>query len=128
MLTRDLSHGCGKPPNNHPSGEVYQPNLCARQLGYPQIIHIKFYKGCNRMTSRRDVDDVEIRCSINKINNSVKDLYLSWEPNACNSNDFDIWWAKCFEGVPAGGVLAEEFFMGWTLGLVQAKKKKPRNQ
>lgn len=112
--------------NYHSSGEVYQPNFCARQLGCPQTIPIKFYKGCNRGTSWRDGDDVEIhqdcRCSVNKVNNSVNGLYPSWDPNAYSSIDFDTLWVKRFERVPAGGVLAEEFFNVWMLGLVRAKK------
>ncbi|CAL8087063.1 unnamed protein product [Prunus armeniaca] len=34
-LPRDLSFGGGKPPNYHFGAEVYHPNFCARQLGYP---------------------------------------------------------------------------------------------
>ncbi|CAL2276294.1 unnamed protein product [Prunus armeniaca] len=53
-------HGGGKPPNYHLGAEVYHPNFCARQLGCPQLIPLKSYRSCNRATSWRDVDDLEV--------------------------------------------------------------------
>ncbi|CAL9006453.1 unnamed protein product [Prunus brigantina] len=40
--------------------EVYHLNFCARQLGCPQLIPLKSCKSCNRATSWRDTDDLEI--------------------------------------------------------------------
>ncbi|KAI5342933.1 hypothetical protein L3X38_010809 [Prunus dulcis] len=95
-LPRDLPHGGGKPLNYHLGAEVYHPNFCARQLGCPQLIPLKSYRSCNRASSWRDVDDLEVhkdaRCAVNKINNSTDALYPSWEPNSCSSADFDAWW------------------------------------
>ncbi|CAL9008446.1 unnamed protein product [Prunus brigantina] len=51
MLPRDMPFGGGKPPNYHLGVEVYHPNFCARQLGYPQLIPLKSYRSCNRATS-----------------------------------------------------------------------------
>ncbi|BBH04063.1 hypothetical protein Prudu_015105 [Prunus dulcis] len=88
-LPRDLPHGGGKPPNYHLGAEVYHPNFCARQLGCPQLIPLKSYRSCNRASSWRDADDLEVhkdaRCAVNKINNSTDALYPSWEPNSCSS-------------------------------------------
>ncbi|CAL9013694.1 unnamed protein product [Prunus brigantina] len=86
-LPRDLPHGGGKPPNYHLGAEVYHPNFCARQLGCPQLIPLKSYRSCNRASSWRNMDDMEVhkdaRCAVNKINNSVDALYPAWEPNSC---------------------------------------------
>ncbi|CAL8090302.1 unnamed protein product [Prunus armeniaca] len=57
-LPWDLPFGGGKPPNYYLGEEVYHPNLCARQLGCPQLIPLKIYKSCNRATSWRDSDDL----------------------------------------------------------------------
>ncbi|BBH02619.1 hypothetical protein Prudu_013254 [Prunus dulcis] len=69
-LPRDLPHGGGKPPNYHLGAEVYHPNFCARQLGCPQLIPLKSYRSCNRASSWRDADDLEVhkdaRCAVNK--------------------------------------------------------------
>ncbi|CAL8117093.1 unnamed protein product [Prunus armeniaca] len=46
MLLRDLPFGGGKPPNYHLGGEVYHPNLCAKQLGCPQLIPLRSYRRC----------------------------------------------------------------------------------
>ncbi|XP_016650444.1 PREDICTED: uncharacterized protein LOC103335343 [Prunus mume] len=59
-LPRDLPHGGGKPPNYHLGAEVYHPNFCARQLGCPQLIPLKSYRSCNRGSSWRDADDLEV--------------------------------------------------------------------
>ncbi|BBN67633.1 hypothetical protein Prudu_136S000500 [Prunus dulcis] len=104
-LPRDLPHGGGKPPNYHLGAEVYHPNFCARQLGCPQLIPLKSYRSCNRASSWRDADDLEVhkdaRCAVNKINNSTDALYPSWEPNSCSSADFDAWWQARFQNLPA---------------------------
>ncbi|VVA41031.1 Hypothetical predicted protein, partial [Prunus dulcis] len=88
-LPRDLPFRGGKPPNYHLGAEVYHPNFCTRQLGCPQLIPLKSYRSCNRATSWRDSDDLEVhkdaRCAMNKINNSADALYPSWEPNSCSS-------------------------------------------
>ena len=88
-LLRDLPHGGGKPPNYHMGAEVCHPNFCTRQLGCPQLIPFKSYRSCNRATSWRDADDLEVhmdaRCAVNKINNSADALYPAWEPNSCSS-------------------------------------------
>ncbi|CAL2229875.1 unnamed protein product [Prunus armeniaca] len=80
-LPRDLPHGGGKPPNYHIGAEVYHPNFCARQLGCPQLIPLKSYRSCNRASSWRDLDDLEVRkdarCAVNKINNNADALYPS---------------------------------------------------
>ncbi|BBN68185.1 hypothetical protein Prudu_320S000300 [Prunus dulcis] len=81
--------------------EVYHPNFYARQLGCPQLIPLKSYRSCNRASSWRDADDLEVhkdaRCAVNKINNSTDALYPSWEPNSCSSADFDAWWQTRFQ-------------------------------
>ncbi|CAL2240292.1 unnamed protein product [Prunus armeniaca] len=93
MLPRDMPFGGGKPPNYHLGVEVYHPNFYARQLGCPQLIPLKSYRSCNRATSWRDSDNLDVhkdcRCLVNKINNSVDALYLSWEPNSYSSCKFD---------------------------------------
>ncbi|CAL8090254.1 unnamed protein product [Prunus armeniaca] len=102
---RKKSHGGGKPPNYHLGAEVYHPNFCARQLGCPQLIPLKSYRSCNRASSWRDLDDLEVhkdaRCAVNKINNSADALYPSWESNSCSSADFDAWWKARFRNLPA---------------------------
>ncbi|CAL9000847.1 unnamed protein product [Prunus brigantina] len=84
-LPREMPFGRGKPPNYYLGAEVYHPNFCARQLGCPQCIPLKSYRSCNRATSWRDSDDLDVhkdcRCSVNKINNitsviAVGDLEL----------------------------------------------------
>lgn len=100
MLIRDLPFGGGKPPNYHLGGEVYHSNFCAKQLGYPQLIPLKSYRSCNRGTSLRDADDLDVhkgcKCAVNKINNSADALYPSREPNSCSSGEFDAWWKARF--------------------------------
>ncbi|CAL9012731.1 unnamed protein product, partial [Prunus brigantina] len=116
-LPRDLPYGGGKPPNYHLGAEVYHPNFCARQLGCPQLIPLKSYRSCNRRTSWRDADDLEVhkdaRCAVNKINNSADALYPSWEPNSCSSAEFDAWWKVRFHGLPASSTALEVLFKGW---------------
>ena len=116
-LPRDLPHGGGKPPNYHLGAEVYHPNFCARQLGCPQLIPLKSYRSCNRASSWRDVDDLEVhkdaRCAVNKINNSTDALYPSWEPNSCSSADFDAWWQTRFQNLPASVTALKTLFDGW---------------
>ncbi|BBH02290.1 hypothetical protein Prudu_012814, partial [Prunus dulcis] len=73
-LPRDLPHGGGKPPNYHLGAEVYHPNFCARQLGCPQHIPLKSYRSCNRASSWRDVDDLEVHKDAR-----TDALYPSWE-------------------------------------------------
>ncbi|CAL9012728.1 unnamed protein product [Prunus brigantina] len=67
-LPRDLPYGGGKPPNYHLGVEVYHPNFCARQLGCPQLIPLKSYRSCNRGSSWRNLDDLEVqkdaRCAL----------------------------------------------------------------
>ncbi|CAL2239433.1 unnamed protein product [Prunus armeniaca] len=103
-LPRDLPHGGGKPPNYHLGAEVYHPNFCARQLGCPQLIPLKSYRSCNRGSSWRDADDLEVhkdaRCAVNKINNSADALYPSWELNSCSTAEFDAWWKARFCDLP----------------------------
>ncbi|VVA41783.1 PREDICTED: LOC109949315, partial [Prunus dulcis] len=116
-LPRDLPHGGGKPPNYHLGAEVYHPNFCARQLGCPQLIPLKSYRSCNRASSWRDADDLEVhkdaRCAVNKINNSTDALYPSWEPNSCSSADFDAWWQTRFQNLPASVTALKTLFDGW---------------
>ncbi|CAL8152948.1 unnamed protein product [Prunus armeniaca] len=104
-LPRDLPHGGGKPPNYHLGAEVYHPNFCARQLGCPQLIPLKSYRSCNRGSSWRDADDLEVhkdaKCAVNKINNSADALYPSWELNSCSFAEFDAWWKARFRDLPA---------------------------
>ncbi|CAL9004107.1 unnamed protein product [Prunus brigantina] len=103
-LPRDLPHGGGKPPNYHLGVEVYHPNFCVRHLGCPQLIPLKSYRSCNRASSWRDADDLEVhkdtRCAINKISNSADALYPSWGPNSCSSADFEAWWKARFQDLP----------------------------
>ncbi|BBH09743.1 autoinhibited Ca2+-ATPase 11, partial [Prunus dulcis] len=119
-LPRDLPHGGGKPPNYHLGAEVYHPNFCARQLGCPQLIPLKSYRSCNRASSWRDADDLEVhkdaRCAVNKINNSTDALYPSWEPNSCSSADFDAWWQTRFQSLPASVTALKVLFDGWENG------------
>ncbi|CAL2270311.1 unnamed protein product [Prunus armeniaca] len=116
-LPRDLPHGGGKPPNYHLGAEVYHPNFCARQLGCPQLIPLKSYRSCNRGSSWRDVDDLEVhkdaRCAVNKINNSANALYPSWELNSCSSVEFDAWWKARFRDLPAFSTALQVLFKGW---------------
>ncbi|CAL8167803.1 unnamed protein product [Prunus armeniaca] len=116
-LPRDLPYGGGKPPNYHLGVEVYHPNLCARQLGCPQLIPLKSYRSCNIGSSWRDVEDLEVhkdaRCVVNKINNSADALYPLWQPNSCSSADFDAWWkAKC-QDLPHSTAAFRVLFDGW---------------
>ncbi|BBG99802.1 hypothetical protein Prudu_009610, partial [Prunus dulcis] len=123
-LPRDLPHGGGKPPNYHLGAEVYHPNFCARQLGCPQLIPLKSYRSCNRASSWRDADDLEVhkdaRCAVNKISNSTDALYPSWEPNSCSSPDFDAWWHARFQNLPASVTALKVLFDGWENWLVFA--------
>ncbi|CAL8169755.1 unnamed protein product [Prunus armeniaca] len=116
-LPRDLLHGEGKPPNYHLGAEVYHPNLCARQLGCPQIIPLKSDRSCNRGSSWRDADDLEVhkdaRCAVNKINNSADALYPSWEPSSCSSAEFDAWWKVKLRDLPAYSTALQVLFKGW---------------
>ncbi|CAL2277886.1 unnamed protein product [Prunus armeniaca] len=116
-LPRDLPHGGGKPPNYHLGAEVYHPNFCARQLGCPQLIPLKSYRSCNKGSSWRDADDLEVhkdaRCAVNKINNSADALYPSWEPNSCSSAEFDAWWKVRFRDLPASSTALQVLFKGW---------------
>ncbi|CAL8167266.1 unnamed protein product [Prunus armeniaca] len=116
-LPRDLPHGGGKPPNYHLGAEVYHPNFCARQLGCPQLIPLKSYRSCNRGSSWRDADDLEVhkdaRCAVNKINNSADALYPSWELNSCSSAEFDAWWKARFRDLPASSTALQVLFKGW---------------
>ncbi|CAL2230240.1 unnamed protein product [Prunus armeniaca] len=81
-LPRDPPHGGGKPPNFHLGAEVYHPNFCARQLGCPQLIPLKSCRSCNRASSWRDLDDLEVHkdamCAVNKINNMLFDGWDGW--------------------------------------------------
>ncbi|CAL8174388.1 unnamed protein product [Prunus armeniaca] len=125
MLPRDMPFGGGKPPNYHLGAEVYHPNFCARQLGCPQLIPLKSYRSCNRATSWRDSDDLDVhkdcRCWVNKINNSVVALYPSWEPNSCSSSEFDAWWKARFAGLPDASTAVKTLFDSWDLGTVLAE-------
>ncbi|CAL8167611.1 unnamed protein product [Prunus armeniaca] len=125
MLPRDMPFGGGKPPNYHLGAEVYHPNFCARQLGCPQLIPLKSYRGCNRSTSWRDSNDLDVhkdcRCLINKINNSVDALYPSWEPNSCNYANFDAWWKARFQGFSASSTALKVLFDGWDSWTVYAR-------
>ncbi|CAL2245406.1 unnamed protein product [Prunus armeniaca] len=116
-LPTDLPHGGGKPPNYHLWAEVYHPNFCARQLGCPQLIPLKSYRSCNRGSSWRDADDLEVhkdvRCAVNKINNSADALYPSWELNSCSSAEFDAWWKARFRDLPASSTALQVLFKGW---------------
>ncbi|CAL8123394.1 unnamed protein product [Prunus armeniaca] len=116
-LPRDLPHGGGKPPNYHLGAEVYHPNFCARQIGCPQLIPLKSYRSCNRGSSWRDADDLEVhkdaRCAVNKINNSADALYPSWELNSCSSVEFDAWWKARFRDLPASSTALQVLFKGW---------------
>ncbi|CAL9024629.1 unnamed protein product [Prunus brigantina] len=124
-LPRDMPFGGGKPPNYHLGAEVYHPNFCARQLGCPQLIPLKSYMSCNRATSWRDLDYLNVhmdcRCSVNKINNSVDALYPSWEPNSCSSGEFDAWWKARFAGLPDSSVAVKTLFETWDVGTVLAE-------
>ncbi|BBG97052.1 hypothetical protein Prudu_006054 [Prunus dulcis] len=93
-LPRDLPHGGGKPPNYHLGAEVYHPNFCARQLGCPQLIPLKSYRSCNRASSWRDADDLEVH----------KDA---------RSADFDAWWQARFQNLPASVTALKTLFDGW---------------
>ncbi|CAL2240402.1 unnamed protein product [Prunus armeniaca] len=116
-LPKDLPHGGGKPPNYHLGEEVYHPNFCARQLGCPQLIPLKSYRSCNRGSSWRDADDLEVhkdaRCAVSKINNSANALYPSWEPNSCSSAEFDAWLKARFRDLPASSTALHVLFNGW---------------
>ncbi|BBN69408.1 autoinhibited Ca2+-ATPase 11 [Prunus dulcis] len=105
-------------------GRIYHPNFCARQLGCPQLIPLKSYRSCNRASSWRDADDLEVhkdaRCAVNKINNSADALYPSWEPNSCSSADFDTWWHARFQNLPASVTALKVLFDGWENWLVFA--------
>ncbi|BBG93315.1 hypothetical protein Prudu_001289 [Prunus dulcis] len=100
-LPRDLPHGGGKPPNYHLGAEVYHPNFCARQLGCPQLIPLKSYRSCNRASSWRDADDLEVH----------KDA---------RSADFDTWWHARFQNLPASVTALKVLFDGWENWLVFA--------
>ncbi|XP_034198185.1 uncharacterized protein LOC117613720, partial [Prunus dulcis] len=83
-LPRDLPHGGGKPPNYHLGAEVYHPNFCARQLGCPQLIPLKSYRSCNRASSWRDADDLEVHKDARFQNlpasvTALKVLFDGWE-------------------------------------------------
>ncbi|CAL9017937.1 unnamed protein product [Prunus brigantina] len=123
-LPRDLPYGGGKPPNYHLGAEVYHPNFCARQLGCPQLIPLKSYRSCNRGSSWRDLDDLEMhkdaRCAVNKINNSADALYPAWEPNSCSFAEFDAWWKTRFQGLPASSTALKVLFNGWDSWVVHA--------
>ncbi|CAL9006533.1 unnamed protein product [Prunus brigantina] len=123
-LPRDLPYGGGKPPNYHLGAEVYHPNFCARQLGCPQLIPLKLYRSCNRGSSWRHLDDLEVqkdaRCAVNKINNSADALYPSWEPNSCCSADFEAWWKARFRNLPASSTALAVLFDGWDGWFVHA--------
>ncbi|CAL2239115.1 unnamed protein product [Prunus armeniaca] len=101
-LPRDLPHGGGKPPNYHLGAEVYHPNFCA---------------SCNRGSSWRDADDLEVhkdaRCAMNKINNSADALYPSWELNSCSSAEFDAMWKARFRDLPVSSTALQVLFKGW---------------
>ena len=88
-LLRDLPHGGGKPPNYHLGGRSLSSQLLRKATWLPQLIPLKSYRSCNRATSWRDADDLEVhkdaRCAVNKINNSADALYPAWEPNSCSS-------------------------------------------
>ncbi|CAL8995333.1 unnamed protein product [Prunus brigantina] len=118
-LPRDLPYGGGKPPNYHLGAEVYHPNFCARQLGCPHLIPLKSYRSCNRGSSWRDLDDLEVhkdaRCAVNNINNSADALYPSWEPNSCCSADFEAWWKARFRNLPASSTALAVLFDGWVV-------------
>ncbi|CAL9004407.1 unnamed protein product [Prunus brigantina] len=79
---------------------------------------------CNRGSSWRDVDDLEVhkdaRCAVNKINNSADALYPSWEPNSCSSAEFDAWWKTRFQGLPASSTVLKVLFDGWDSWAVHA--------
>ena len=94
-LPQGMPFGGGKPPNYHLGAEVYHPNFSARQFGCPQLIPLKSNRSCNRATSWRDSDDLDVHkdctCSVNKINNSMDALYPSWEPKSCSFGEFDAW-------------------------------------
>ncbi|CAL9021016.1 unnamed protein product [Prunus brigantina] len=124
MLLRDLPFGGGKPPNYHLGGDVYHPNLYAMQLGCPQLIPLKSYRSCNRGTSWRDANDLDLhkdyRCAVNKINNSVDALYPSWEPNSCSSTKFDAWGKARFTGLPNSSSAMKVLFDGWDSWIVHA--------
>ncbi|BBH05389.1 autoinhibited Ca2+-ATPase 11 [Prunus dulcis] len=107
-LPRDLPHGGGKPPNYHLGAEVYHPNFCARQLGCPQLIPLKSYRSCNRASSWRDADDLEVHKDAR-----TDALYPSWEPNSCSSADFDAWWQARFQNLPASVTALKTLFDGW---------------
>lgn len=121
-LLRDLPHGGGRPPSYHLGAEVYHLNFCARQLGCPQVIPFKYYRSCNRASSWRDLDNLEVhkdaRCAVNKIKNSLDGLYPSWEPNSSSSADFDAWWKARFRGMPASDAAVKVLFEGWACGNV----------
>ncbi|CAL2257097.1 unnamed protein product [Prunus armeniaca] len=81
-LPRDLPHGGGKPPNYHLGAEVYHPNFCARS--------------CNRGSSWRDADDLEVH----------KDA-------RCAFCGFDAWWKARFRDLPASSTALQVLFKGW---------------
>ncbi|CAL8117382.1 unnamed protein product [Prunus armeniaca] len=92
-LLRDLPfRGC-KPPNYHLGGEVYDPNFCTRQFGYPQLIPLKSYRSCNRGTSWRDANYL--------------DLY-----KVCSYAEFDAWWKARFTGLPYSSSAMKVLFDG----------------
>ncbi|CAL2270832.1 unnamed protein product [Prunus armeniaca] len=99
MLIRVLPFGRGKPPNSH--------------------------LGCNRGTSWRDEDDLEVhkncRCAVNKINNSMDALYPSLESNSCCFGDFDACWKARFGGVSDARTVARVVFVKWDAGIVLAE-------
>ncbi|BBH06234.1 hypothetical protein Prudu_017820, partial [Prunus dulcis] len=123
-LPRDLPHGGGKPPNYHLGQKSTILTSVARQLGCPQLIPLKSYRSCNRASSWRDADDLEVhkdaRCAVNKISNSTDALYPSWEPNSCSSPDFDAWWHARFQNLPASVTALKVLFDGWENWLVFA--------
>ncbi|CAL2238070.1 unnamed protein product [Prunus armeniaca] len=111
-LPRDLPHGRGKPPNYHLGAEVYHPNFCARQLGCPQLIPLKSYRSCNRGTSWRDVDDLEVH----------KDARCA-EPNSYSSAEFDAWWKVRFRDLPASSTALQVLFKGWDNWIVHTEEE-----
>ncbi|KAI5333552.1 hypothetical protein L3X38_023683 [Prunus dulcis] len=58
---------------------------------------------------------------MNKINNSVDALYPSWEPNSCNSAEFDAWWKGRFHSLPASSSATKVLFDGWDSWTIYAE-------
>ncbi|BBG93335.1 autoinhibited Ca2+-ATPase 11 [Prunus dulcis] len=98
-------------------GRSLSSKLLRKAAWLPQLIPLKSYRSCNRASSWRDADDLEVhkdaRCAVNKINNSVDALYPSWEPNSCSSADFDAWWQARFQSLPASVTARKMLFDGW---------------